>query len=157
MKVSEPSRYCFSKLYVRGTDLDPDEVTKLLGVSSDRSYRRGERSFRLRLDGTLTDEPSGVVHNAGMWQCSIDAEKAKLWAAEGQLEYWCEFLEQRISEVRLLQCQGCKIIVDFRLEEGPVTFLEFSAEIFERLANLKINLNYGFYDTTSPMFQLKTE
>ena len=144
--------FCLSKLYVTSDDLDPEDVSALFGIPCDKSYRRGEPSYKVRLDGSVTNEPTGLKHRVGMWRRSIDPERKRLWDTEAQLDYWCEFLEQRRSALRILQGQGCEVKIDFHIEEGPVVSLQFSHKLLKRITDLKASLRFGIYDSTSPLF-----
>lgn len=53
-------------LYVRGYELDPLHVTRLLGVAPTRSSKKGEKAL------SVTNKE--VVSRAGLWVLSSDAE-----------------------------------------------------------------------------------
>jgi uncharacterized membrane protein len=148
-KSSDTPQFCSSTVWVRGADLDPAEVTQLFGIACDRSHRRGERSLRAGSDVTLVGERVGSVHRSGMWCRNIDAEKKYLWVAETQLEYWCDFLDERVSALRVLLNRGFDVKIDFYAEEGPMVFLEFSPHTLQRIADLNVGLSYTFFDRTT--------
>lgn len=76
--MSEELEFCSCKLCVRGDDLDPQQVTILLGVEPTDAYRKGEH---LRFPPKHKDagKPSSLIVQSGMWRLEVDKEKKWEW------------------------------------------------------------------------------
>ena len=65
--MSTDGEHCCSvTLTVVGEDLDPEAVSKVLGMEPDRSWRRGDRKGLTRPDGTVKQFDS--VYEDGGWK-----------------------------------------------------------------------------------------
>jgi len=144
--VEERREYCSCKLYIRGDDLDPHEVTSQLGVSPTESYRRGDQ-LRLGVTRESSGKGSQLIAPTGMWILHIDGEKKRLWDTSAQLEYWSDFLKVRQRSLYELQARGYETLIDCFVDEGPVVFIELSAAQLRMLGELGIALKIGVYDT----------
>jgi Domain of unknown function (DUF4279) len=60
------------RLYIQGDDLQPGDITRLLGVHPTRSHARGDT--RTLPDGKVVAEKIGVW----VWKTGVDADDAKL-------------------------------------------------------------------------------
>ena len=60
------------RLYIQGDDLQPGDITRLLGVQPTRSHARGDT--RTLPDGKVVAEKIGVW----VWKTGVDADDAKL-------------------------------------------------------------------------------
>ena len=60
------------RLYIQGNDLQPLDITRLLGVQPTRSHARGDT--RTLPDGKVVAEKIGVW----VWKTGVDADDAKL-------------------------------------------------------------------------------
>ncbi len=49
----EPELVCSASLRIYGDDLVPETVTELLGLEPDQQWRRGDKRFFVRTDGTV--------------------------------------------------------------------------------------------------------
>ena len=143
----ETKEYCACKLYVRGDDLDPKQVTTLLGVEPSAAYRRGDYWHYPR-NHKRAGEPSELIVRTGTWRLEVDAEKKWSWGAEAQLDYWCVFLVNREAAIRELQACDYEVMIDCFIDEGSVVYVDLSAELMKTLGNLGVAVKFGFYDRT---------
>ena len=143
LSMPKNDEYYCSRLYVWGDDLDPKRVTEMLGIEPDRTYRRGDRKFRLNSDGKL--EPMNFVYPRGLWRRAIDEGKQS-WDVAAQLEYWCGLLGSRGVALNELRQQGYEIEIDCYIECGPVALMNLPASLVQKLGMLGIGLSFGFYD-----------
>ena len=141
----EIKEYCSCKLLVRGDDLDPAQVTTLLGVDPSEAYRRGDHLPYPR-NHERAGQPSDLMVQTGAWRLEVDAEKKWSWDAAAQLDYWCVFLTNREAAIRELQARGYEVMIDCYIDEGPVAYVELSAELLQTLGNLGVAVKFGFYD-----------
>lgn len=150
----ETSEYCKTTLYVSGDDLDPQEVTQLLGLDPDDSHRPGDRSFKVKPDGTPDPNmPTRYVFKRGGWRRAIDDDKRRSWDVSAQLEYWCAFVSERAEAVRALQSRGNQVSIDCYINEGPVVYVDLVPSLMHKLGALNIKVSFGIYDGTSIEFQ----
>lgn len=147
--IVKGKEYCRCKLLIWGHDLDPQRVTELLKTKPDVAYRAGDRSYKLKPDGTrdLT-RPTRLVHRVGRWARAIHGT-AKNWTASGQLAYWNDFLTKRKTAIRTLLASGYKIEVDCYIDEGPIVYVEMAPALMAGLGSLGISVRLAFYDGTS--------
>ena len=143
--MSEEIEFCSCKLYVRGDDLDPQQVTALLGVEPSEAYRRGDH-LRYPPKHKDADRPGSLIVRTGTWRLDIDQEKRWSWDAAAQLDYWCVFLTSREPVIRELQQRGYDVMIDCFIDEGPVVYLDVSVELMRTLGNLGVALKFGFYN-----------
>jgi hypothetical protein len=141
----ERKEYCASKLYVRGDDLDPQQVTTILGVEPSEAFRMGDHLPYPR-NHKDAGKPSDLIVHTGTWKLDIDKEKKWSWDAAAQLDYWCVFLTTREAAIRELQARGYEVMIDCYIDEGPVVYVDLSTELMRTLANLGVALKLGFYD-----------
>jgi hypothetical protein len=57
-------------MYIRGNELDPDAVTKTLGVNPSNSYRKGK--------GRVALKSCEVVANTGVWSLRADSDSSMI-------------------------------------------------------------------------------
>jgi hypothetical protein len=143
--MPEEKEYCSCKLYVRGDDLDPQQVTTLLGVEPSEAYRRGDH-LRYPPNHKDAGQPGSLIIRTGTWRLDVDEEKKWSWDAAAQLDYWCVFLTNRETAVRELQALGYEVRIDCLIDEGPVVYLDVSVELMRILGNLGVALQFCFYD-----------
>jgi hypothetical protein len=141
----ETDGYSVTTLYVSGDDLDPREITELLGLQPRSSWRRGDRSFKVNRKGETTTEPTGLFHRRGLWKRPIEESKQS-WKVSEQLVDWCEVLQHCGSALKSLRERGYNIRIDCYIDEGPLVLFELPLSLLERLVDLGISLSFGFYD-----------
>ncbi len=123
--------YSLVSFIVRSEDLEPDEITQVLSLKPDRSYRKGEyprnnpkysayKQGQWRIDSKLKPEESFTLHLEHLL-CILEPKRQQLLRLSEayQLEIYCTLFEQ----------------VGFNL----------SPEILGRLADLKIGLGITSY------------
>jgi Domain of unknown function (DUF4279) len=143
--LSEEKEFCSCKLIVHGDDLDPEQVTTILGVEPSGAHRKGDH-LRFPPGHERAGEPGGLILRTGMWRLEVDKEKKWEWDAAAQLEYWCVFLMRREAAIRELQARGYELMIDCFIDEGPVVYVDVSVELMQTLGNLGVALKFGFYN-----------
>jgi hypothetical protein len=143
--MSEELEFCSCKLSVRGDDLDPQQVTALLGIAPTEAYFRGER-LPFPANHKDAGKPSDLIVRSGLWRLEVDNEKKWSWDAASQLDYWCVFLTSRATAIRELQARGYDVMIDCLIDEGPVVYVDVSVEVMRALGKLGVSLKFGFYN-----------
>jgi hypothetical protein len=146
--AEEIKEYCACKLLVRGDELDPEQVTALLGVEPSEAHRLGDHLPYPR-NHKDAGKPSDLIARTGTWKLDVDKEKKWSWDAEAQLDYWCVFLTSREAAIRKLQARGFEVVLDCFVDEGPVVYVDLSAELMQTLGNLGVALKFAFYDSAN--------
>jgi hypothetical protein len=143
--LSEEIEYCSCKLCVRGDELDPQQVTALLGVEPTEAYRKGAH-LRFPPNHKDAGKPGGLIVRTGVWRLEVAKEKKREWDAASQLDYWCVFLTSREAAIRELQARGYEVMIDCFIDQGPVVYVDVSVELMQILGNLGVALKFGFYN-----------
>ncbi len=115
---------------MRVEGVDPDYVSKVLGVDSDWMERADNVKFF-----------------TGLWIRHIDASLRTTMRPGAQIEYWCDFLEARQSGVEELPI-GKRVTIDCWIDDPDVD-LDLPPEILRRLSGLKVGVRYLIDDVTS--------
>jgi hypothetical protein len=152
--TEETDGYSVTTLYIWGDDLDPGEITELLGIQPQISWRQGDRSFKVNRKGEITTEPTGLYHRRGMWKRRIDETKQS-WKVSEQLVDWCDTLRQRGSRLKSLRDRGYDVSIDCYIDEGPIVLFELPLTLLERLVEFGIALSFGFYDEVGLSSEVK--
>jgi hypothetical protein len=105
----QPEERVFVSFGVRGDNLDPVQVTQLLGIQPSRSYARGEK-YITRVSRTQTGER---VHPVGVWQISSETAVVSDGIQE-HLDYIADLIGPKHNEIGLLLTDP-SIYVDVRL------------------------------------------
>jgi hypothetical protein len=132
-----------SKFYIWSDDLDPDRVTKLLGIKPDIAWRRGDRKLIAGPDGKVRSVED--VHKRGCWCAAIDAQHRQ-WDVSEQLEHWRKRLTRSRAGLQTLNSEGYEMYIDCHISEGPVVRVDLSATFLRELGILGIGLKLSFYD-----------
>jgi hypothetical protein len=137
--VSEEKEFCSCKLIVHGDDLDPQQVTALIGTPPSEAYRKGDH-LPFPPGHERAGEAGGLILRTGIWRLEVDKEKKWEWDAAAQLDYWCVFLNSE------LQTRGYELMIDCFIDEGPVVYLDVSVVLMQVLGKLGVALKFGFYN-----------
>jgi hypothetical protein len=143
--VSEEKEFCSCKLIVHGDDLDPQQVTALIGTPPSEAYRKGDH-LPFPPGHERAGEAGGLILRTGIWRLEVDKEKKWEWDAAAQLDYWCVFLNSREAAIRELQTRGYELMIDCFIDEGPVVYLDVSVVLMQVLGKLGVALKFGFYN-----------
>src|SRR5436309_1007561 len=95
---------CSVTLIVVGADLDPDEVTKALGLEAHRSWRRGERQAFVRPDGSIQRFDS--VHERGGWKHFLPTRYKENRPLDEQFWLWLARLRGLAAAIKTLTARG---------------------------------------------------
>lgn len=125
--------YTHASFRMFGPDVDPDEVTALLGIEPTRSHRFGEIRYKDRR------------FEHGMWL--LDSDGLETTDAESHLEYLLDRLDAARTPVKELIASGrywtdisCSWTSRFG-HGGPI----FSPQILARILDLNIPLGFDLY------------
>jgi Domain of unknown function (DUF4279) len=125
----------YASLRVAGDALDPDEVSRVLGIQPSLTRRKGEPHGR-----------SGAINSTGVWILSSEgAVQSK--RLEVHLRYLLERIEGRAPDLqRYVRQRGLELDVPcFWMsatgQGGPV----LSADLLRDLGALGVSLSFGFY------------
>jgi hypothetical protein len=130
---------CSVTLIVTGEDLDPAVVTAALGMTPDRSWRRGEYKSFVRGDGTTRVFDS--IHDEGGWKCFMPSSE-QTWPIQDQLASWLERLSGFRDVIRAFNDRGWDTELD-----GFVATSEFRhlpPGLMSKLAGLGLTLALTF-------------
>jgi hypothetical protein len=113
---------CSVTLIVVGDDLDPDEVTAILGMPPDRSWRLGERKCFTRPDGTTHYFDS--VNDQGGWKRFIpEGDRAR--PLQEQLAVWVDRLRDLTAGIAQLRQRNWEVELDCFAASGEFVFLPY--------------------------------
>ena len=94
---------------VTGEDLDPDEVSSVLGMDAHKSWRRGERKTFVRPDGTIRVFESR--HHRGGWKHRLPEKYQDLPLSE-QVCHWRNRLRGLGEAIHSLMARGWVVELD---------------------------------------------
>jgi hypothetical protein len=125
-------------LLVLGDDLDPDHVTRLLGIFPDRAWRRGEHnSFRDARGETRYLES---VAAWGGWKKFVPDE-VRNKSLEMQMYHWCSVLETKSERIAELVASGQSVAIDCYMQVFGDDLIEFSAPLVREIATLGVDVD----------------
>jgi hypothetical protein len=101
---------CSVTLIVVGADLDPDEVTKALGLEAHKSWRRGERKAWVRPDGSIQRFDS--VHERGGWKHFLPPRYKENRPLHEQFHRWLARLRGLAEAIKTLTARGWEVELD---------------------------------------------
>jgi hypothetical protein len=101
---------CSVTLIVVGADLDPEEVTKALGLAAHQSWRRGERKAFVRPDGSIRRFDS--VHEEGGWKHFLPARHQENRPLHDQFRLWLARLRGLAEAIKTLTARGWEVELD---------------------------------------------
>ena len=90
-------------LIIYGEDFEPSDVTRVLGLQPNRTWRKGERKSFVRADGTQLAFDSLYEWNG--WKMWLDESTRARQLCE-QLQHWHDLLMPRAAQMRKLRDQG---------------------------------------------------
>jgi hypothetical protein len=132
---------CSVTLIVVGEDLDPDEVTAILGLEASQSWRRGERKSFVRADGSVLYSDS--IHERGGWKHFLPDRYRENRPLSEQLFLWLARLRRHVDAVKRLTERGWKVELDCFAIGNEVLVLDNSdlREIAELGVDLALTLS----------------
>jgi hypothetical protein len=129
-------------LMILGNDLDPDLVSRSLGLNPDKAWRKGERKFFKKDDGTTRYFDS--YYQGGGWKCFTN----KNWlcqSLEEELEAWSEILSAREQAIIDLQGLGYNFTLDCCVVSTGSEVIRLWPELQRALGNLNVEIDITFY------------
>ncbi len=133
----EGAEHCCSvTLIIVGEDLDPEEVTKALGMEAHQSWRQGERRAFLRPDGSIRHFDS--VHEEGGWKHFLPDRYKKNRPLHEQFYLWLARLRELAEALKTLTARGWEVELDCFATGSEVLVLS-NSELRE-LAELGVGL-----------------
>lgn len=130
---------CSVTLIVTGKDLDPDEVTALLGMTPDQSWRYGEHRSFVRNDGSTRVFDS--IHDESGWKCFMPSAQSN-WSLQEQLASWLDRLSGFGDHIRRFNDRGWETELNCFVASSE--FLQLSTSILSKLAGLGLDLTITF-------------
>ena len=140
--TQEPEYLSSATLIILANDLDPQKVTKQLGLKPDQSWRKGERKSFVRDDGTV--RKLNGVYEWGGWKCFLPEEKKRLKLSE-QLSHWCDALVGQESAMRELDEQEYCLEINCYISTAATASIILSADLQKRLADLHLDLSFDIF------------
>lgn len=137
-------RYSSSKFYVWGEDLNPEEVTELVGARPDFAWRKGDA--RAVSVPTRHNKAPIESHRLGCWCRAIDARRRRHDLSK-QLQYWYTHLSTRQGQLSKLARRGYDMYIDCFINEGPIFAVELTSALLAGLGSLGIGIKLSFYDS----------
>jgi len=135
--TGEGAEHCCSvTLIVVGEDLDPEEVTRALGMEAHRSWRRGERKAFVRPDGSVQYFDS--VHEEGGWKHFLPERYQDNRPLHEQIYLWVARLRGLAEAIKTLTERGWEVELDCFAIGSEVLVL--SSGDLRELAELRIGL-----------------
>ena len=119
-----------------GADLDPDEITKELGITADNSYRNGE------ITGTKTQ----VRRKTGYWSVSSSERMDELADTSAHLQWIIDIVDSRKAIFNSYRARGWKIDVWLGIHTseghgGPT----IPSSIIRALGAIDLDVNLDLY------------
>ena len=133
---------CSAILVITGAELEPENVTYLLNLTPDRSWRRGERKSFPRTDGSIRYFES--VYSDGGWKRFLPSEVQDLHLDE-QLAYWADTLAGRSEAMRTLLEQGFGAEINCCMVTGTAAEVQIPAERVSDFARRGVDIRITFY------------
>jgi hypothetical protein len=133
-EVGGPIPWFSVGLAIYGEDLDPDEVTRLLGIAPDRAFRRG-----------MLNE-AGRPRRFGMWSISMRGDST----TEPDVCVAIEMLLDRIRvapdlwRVAVTDAQTMRVSAGLKLDAFN-RGLDMRPDLLRRLADLRLELSLDIY------------
>lgn len=129
-------------LIVVGEDLDPDFVTKALGMFPDQAWRRGNRPITKTSSGRFISHPS--VAEWGGWKRFLP-EKLNGELLEIQLEHWVETLEPKADRIRELLATGHTVTIDVYFCASEPEVIELKSHLLLAFGQLGVDVDLHVY------------
>jgi hypothetical protein len=113
-------------LIIYGEDFEPTDVTRVLGLQPNRTWRKGERKSFVPPDGTQLIFDS--LHEWNGWKIWLDESTRERQLCE-QLQHWHDLLMPRAAQMRKLRDQGVNIELTCCVITSTATTVHISAPL----------------------------
>lgn len=131
-----------SALIVLGDHLEPELVTRSLGVFPDQAWRRGERPIIKTPSGRFIPHP--MISEWGGWKRFLP-ENLISEPIECQLAYWVETLEPKAAAIREMIAAGHTIKIDIFFSSSDCQVIELPSGLLRTLGELGIDVVINVY------------
>jgi hypothetical protein len=120
-------------LSITADDLDPDEVTRLLGVDADEARRRGVR------------DPRGRMPPVGAWVLRLRRDQTSEWDVAVAISMVLDRIPASAEAWNLARAHAnARVLVGLHLDAFN-RGLELSTDLMRRLADLGLRLDLDIY------------
>jgi hypothetical protein len=120
-------------LMILGDDLEPREISKLLGLRPNQSWRRGEPKRH-----------TASLHQWGGWKKFIPESLSSL-PLPAQLRHWVRKLRSKGGEISQLSRRGYLCRLDCYIASDNVATIIIPVELQKDVAALGLELSIGFF------------
>ncbi len=128
--MTEEREYLSSATFlVLGEDLEPDTVSKELGISASQSWR-----------------PDGS-HQWGGWKKRI-ADEHRNAPLETQIEFWCDLLLDRTPGISKLKSRGHYCALDLCVITDSTASIIIPESLQKKLAELELEIRFSIRTET---------
>ena len=127
---------CSVTLIVTGHDLNPDEITEILGAPPDQSWKRGDiKTFK---------SGGEFIYPWGGWKRFQPDDTLRL-PLEQQVAYWLWLLKPKALGLKTITETGCVPILDCYLAFDRGASFTFRNELLQELAQCHVSLDLQCY------------
>ena len=129
---------CSTTLIITGDELDPDEVTKSLGLIPNQAWKKNQKRMF----------PSGNEHiyKWGGWKLFIADEKRELYLEE-QLEHWYKLLKTKRKQLCYLANQGYWVRFDCYVSTDATASICFDLNLQRKIIKLGVDLTFSIFSS----------
>jgi hypothetical protein len=133
--VGGPIPWFSISLSISAEDLDPDEITRLLGIQPTKAWRKGVPQFGRE----------GRVPTFGAWSTSLRRDETTEWDVEAAISLVLDRIHVR-GEVwnQVVSNAKARIFVGLTLDTYNRGF-GFAPSLLRRIAELEIQLDFDIY------------
>ncbi len=135
-----------STLIITADDLDPERVTRLLGITPQQSWKKGELQLSPRKQSEMRDNVIPLNQSRypwGGWKFFSDPS-LKEAEIEDHIRYWCDLLLPKVDSLQTLVEQECRVEINCCII-GDCEGVEFEPEILSVLGQLHTFVSITFY------------
>ena len=118
-------------------NLEPEVISEELSLIPTKAWKRGEQKFTIRRDGSKRLMDS--YYEWGGWRKNIDKKSKNLYLEE-QLEYWCNILSSKKSNIEILKSKDIFCTLDIFITTESTASIIVSKELQKEISELGIEL-----------------
>lgn len=120
-----------------GDNLDPEQITSLLGIDPDYSHKKGEANNRKNKLGKII---VGTPHKTGIW--TINSDLPETSTLEEHIVSLLVRLDSAHDKIRQLSKEGYRVDIycGHFLKHGYQGGFDVSPEVLERMGKMGIHL-----------------
>ena len=126
---------------VLGESLQPDVVTNELRLTPNQSWKKGEQKHFIRSDGSKLIFDS--YHKWGGWKVFIPDEIKDEYLEE-QLQYWCNTLQEKKSNIEALKSKDLDFALDIFICTDSTASIIIPEALQKEVSELGVELQISF-------------